>query len=142
MIIVMMLPLFGSFFFVRFDRIIDRFIYGLITILLSDVDRIAINIEEATLSMEHRTLQGGGCVQHRAPCSVDGSEQDAYRRADLRDLWGASQRPRLCHLLCHSSLCCLSHGLLVCGWQVFRELQSLEGNGLSIPTEQVSVNSS
>lgn len=143
-IIVMMLPVFGSFFFVHFDRFIDRFVYGLITILLGDVDKIAINIQEATLSREHRTLQGGGDVQHRAPCSVDGSEQDAYSRADLRDLWGASQRPRLCHLLCRSSLCicCLSHGLLVSGWQVSRELQSLGGNDLSIPTEQVSVKGS
>lgn len=80
LIIVMMLPVFGSFLFVHFDRFIDRLVYGLITILLGDVDKIAINIQEATLSREHRTLQGGGDVQHRAPCSVDGSEQDAYSR--------------------------------------------------------------
>lgn len=93
MIIVMMLPVFGSFFFVRLEKFIDRFVYGLITILLGDVDKIAINIQEATFSREHKTLQGGGDVQQRAPCSVDGTEQDAYSRADLRDLWGASQRP-------------------------------------------------
>lgn len=71
----MMLPVFGSFFFVHFDRLIDGFIYGLTTILLNDVVRIAINVQEATLSREHRTLQGGGDVQHTAPCSVDGSER-------------------------------------------------------------------
>lgn len=143
-ILIMMLPVFGSFFFVHFDRLIDRFIYGLSTILLSDVVRIAIDIQEATLSREHRTLQGGGDVQHRVPCSVDGSEQDAYSRANLRDLWGASQRPRLSQLLYHSSLCmrCLSWGLLVFGWQVFRELRSLGRHGLSFPTEQVSVKGS
>lgn len=44
MIIVMTLPVFGSFFFMHFDRIISRFIYGLTTILLGDVVRIAIDI--------------------------------------------------------------------------------------------------
>lgn len=33
-IIIMMLPVFGSFFFVHFDRLIDRFIYGLTTLVM------------------------------------------------------------------------------------------------------------
>lgn len=54
---VVVMPVLGSFSFVHFDRLIDRFISGLTT-ALGDADRIAINVQETTLNRKPQDTFG------------------------------------------------------------------------------------